>query len=416
MVRRLDARRVYLGWCAIQGLGFTLIVTVNLIYQATAVGLSAFQLVLAGTVLEVVCMLGEVPTGVVADVFSRRLSIVIGVALTGIGFTVEGLVPTLGGVLTGSVLFGLGAVFCSGAEQAWLNDELGEYEASSVLLRGSQAWSAARLAGIPLAVALAQISISFPIVVGGGVLIAVAIALALVMPERHFHRTPAAERQTWSEMRETLRSGAAVVRRRPAVGRLVLIAAVFGAYSEAFDRLSTAHYLRDVGVPGGQRPVVWLGGLMAVEALLGVVTADRLARRLRQRPGGAAEPLAVAYGVLAAATAVFALTRRFGVAAGAGITAGVARGVEDPLFQACLNTGLESRSRATVISFASQSNALGQIAGGLAVAVVASTLGIVAALALGALLLVPTPLLLRGVWRGGAPGGAVAAAAVAAGR
>src|SRR5512141_3252566 len=136
MVRRLDARRVYLGWCAIQGLGFTLIVTVNLIYQATAVGLSAFQLVLAGTVLEVVCMLGEVPTGVVADVFSRRLSIVIGVALTGIGCT-------LGGVLTGSVLFGFGAVFCSGAEQAWLNDELGEDEAGMVLLRGSQAWSGA---------------------------------------------------------------------------------------------------------------------------------------------------------------------------------------------------------------------------------------------------------------------------------
>ncbi len=415
MVHRLDARRVYLGWCAIQGLGFTLIVTVNLIYQATAVGLSAFQLVLAGTVLEVVCMLGEVPTGVVADVFSRRLSIVIGVALTGIGFTVEGLVPTLGGVLTGSVLFGLGAVFCSGAEQAWLNDELGEDEASSALLRGSQAWSAARLAGIPLAVVLAQISISFPIVVGGCVLIAVAVALALVMPERHFHRTPAAERETWSEMRETLRSGAAVVRRRPALRRLVLIAALFGAYSEAFDRLSTAHYLRDVGILGGQRPVVWLGGLMAVEALLGVVAAGRLARRLRQRPGGAAEPLAVAYGVLAAATAVFALTRRFGVAAGAGITAGVARGVEDPLFQACLNTGLESSSRATVISFASQSNAAGQIAGGLAIGVVASTLGIVAALTLGAVLLAPVPLLLRGTTRGHPPGAAMAAADVAAG-
>jgi len=111
MVRRMDARRVYLGWCAIQGLGFTLIVTVNLIYQVTAVDLSAFQLVLVGTVLETVCMLGEVPTGVVADVFSRRLSIIIGIALTGIGFTIEGLVPTLGGVLTGNVLFGLGAVF-----------------------------------------------------------------------------------------------------------------------------------------------------------------------------------------------------------------------------------------------------------------------------------------------------------------
>jgi MFS transporter, DHA3 family, tetracycline resistance protein len=166
MVPRLDARRVYLGWCAIQGLGFTLIVTVNLIYQATAVGLSAFQLVLVGTVLEIVCLLGEVPTGVVADVFSRRLSIIIGVALTGIGFTIEGLTPSLAGVLTGSVLFGLGAVFCSGAEQAWLNDELGESAAGSALLRGSQAWSAARLVGIPLAVVLAQVMCTSPSFLG----------------------------------------------------------------------------------------------------------------------------------------------------------------------------------------------------------------------------------------------------------
>jgi DHA3 family tetracycline resistance protein-like MFS transporter len=391
MVPRLDARRVYLGWCAIQGLGFTLIVTVNLIYQATAVGLSAFQLVLAGTVL------GEVPTGVVADVFSRRLSIIIGVALTGIGFTIEGLVPSLSGVLTGSVLFGLGAVFCSGAEQAWLNDELGEQAAGAALLEGSQAWNVARLVGIPLAIILAQISISFPIVAGGLVQVAVALGLTLLMPERNFHRTPAAERETWSEMRDTLRAGTALVRRRPDLRRLVLIAAVVGAYSEGFDRLSTAHYLRDVGVPGGQRPVVWLGGLMAVEAMLGVVLAGRLARRLEHRPDGAAGPLGAAFAVLSAATAVFALTRRFGVAAGAGVTGGVARVVEEPLFQACLNTDLESRSRATVISFASQSNAFGQIVGGLMLGVVASTAGIGVAIGLAALVLAPVPLLLRGL-------------------
>ena len=103
--------------------------------------------------------------------------------------------------------------------------------------------------------------------------------------------------------------------------------------------------------------------------------------------------------MLAAATAVFALTRRFGVAAGAGVTGGVARVVEEPLFQACLNTDLESRSRATVISFASQSNAFGQIAGGLVIAVVASTAGIVGAIALAAALLAPVPLLLRGAVR-----------------
>jgi hypothetical protein len=71
--------------------------------------------------------------------------------------------------------------------------------------------------------------------------------------------------------------------------------------------------------------------------------------------------------------------------------------VEEPLFQACLNTDLESRSRATVISFASQSNAFGQIVGGLMLGVVASTAGIGVAIGLAALVLAPVPLLLRGL-------------------
>jgi DHA3 family tetracycline resistance protein-like MFS transporter len=88
--------------------------------------------------------------------------------------------------------------------------------------------------------------------------------------------------------------------------------------------------------------------------------------------------------------------------------------VEEPLFQACLNTGLESRSRATVISFASQSNALGQIVGGLMLGVVASIAGIGVAICLAALVLAPAPLLLRGVKRR-RPGEVAVAADVASG-
>ena len=49
-------------------------------------GLDPLQMVLVGTVLELSVFLFEIPTGVVADVVSRKLSVVIGHAMMGLGF------------------------------------------------------------------------------------------------------------------------------------------------------------------------------------------------------------------------------------------------------------------------------------------------------------------------------------------
>jgi DHA3 family tetracycline resistance protein-like MFS transporter len=70
-----------------------------MVYQATVVGLSPLQLVLVGTALEATVFVFEVPTGVVADVRSRRLSIVIGYVLVGAGFVLEGAIPAFATVL-----------------------------------------------------------------------------------------------------------------------------------------------------------------------------------------------------------------------------------------------------------------------------------------------------------------------------
>lgn len=76
---------------------FSLIVSMatvlSLVYHLEIVGLNAFELVLVGTVLETSCFLLEIPTGIVADLYSRRLSVLIGVFLYGFGFLLEGSLP-----------------------------------------------------------------------------------------------------------------------------------------------------------------------------------------------------------------------------------------------------------------------------------------------------------------------------------
>jgi hypothetical protein len=49
----------------------------------------------------------------------RRLSIVIGTILIGLGFIIEGSVPIFRMIVLGQVLWGIGYTFTSGATQAW---------------------------------------------------------------------------------------------------------------------------------------------------------------------------------------------------------------------------------------------------------------------------------------------------------
>jgi DHA3 family tetracycline resistance protein-like MFS transporter len=86
--------------------------------QVEVAKLSPLQLVLVGTVLETVCFLSQVPTGLLADVFSRRLSVIVGIFLFGAGFILEGSIPRFVAIAAGQALFGIGATFMDGAEQA----------------------------------------------------------------------------------------------------------------------------------------------------------------------------------------------------------------------------------------------------------------------------------------------------------
>ena len=114
---------------------FSLIFTVNQLYFVTSVGMSPLELVLMGTILEASIFLFEIPTGIVADVKSRRVSVIIGYVLMGIGFILEGLVPVVIVVGLVQLVWGLGYTFTSGATEAWIADEIGDEKAGDAFLR-----------------------------------------------------------------------------------------------------------------------------------------------------------------------------------------------------------------------------------------------------------------------------------------
>ena len=107
----MHAGRVAVFYFLLKGVSslfVAIVYTVELIYQAQRVGLNPFQLVLAGTINQGVIFLCQTPTGALADMYSRRWAVVIGLLLIGSGFLIEGAIPTLAAVLIAQVFWGLG--------------------------------------------------------------------------------------------------------------------------------------------------------------------------------------------------------------------------------------------------------------------------------------------------------------------
>ena len=95
------------------------------------------QLVLVGTALEATIFLFEVPTGVVADTFSRKRSILLGLILTGAGLALIGVFPRFETIVLAQLIWGIGFTFISGAQEAWIADEVGVENVGPVYLRSA---------------------------------------------------------------------------------------------------------------------------------------------------------------------------------------------------------------------------------------------------------------------------------------
>ena len=393
-MRRADPIRVWYLMRAGSAFGDTIVWVLAPVYFVQTVGMSPLQLVLVGTFMELTVFLFEVPTGIVADVYSRRLSIVIGLFVMGAAIVFVGSVPEAWAVILGWSVWGFGYTFTSGAADAWLADEIGVDKVRPVYLRSAQLSRVVSLVGIAISVALGLVAIWLPIVVGGCVIAATGVAVVLLMPETGFAPAPREEMEgAIRTMARTGRTGARLVRQTPLLLLILGISASWGAWSEGYDRLSEAHVIRDVGLPSffGLSFIVWFGLIYAASLLLSIFVARPANRRLEQaEPATVTKTLLLLNAALIGTVVVFGLAGLFWLAVLAMLLTNVARSLVMPLFTSWLNQSItRSNVRATVMSITNQADAVGQWTGGPAIGGIGNAFGIRAALVTGAFLLSP---------------------------
>jgi len=396
-IRRPNPYKVYLflsfavGFLIAAGFGTSY-------YETATAGLGPLQMTAVGAAMVLSRMLFEIPTGVVADLYSRRLSVVVGFGLIGLGMLVEGLFPSFVPILLAQALLGLGYTFTSGATQAWLSDEIGEQRANRAFVTANRYDLYGNLTGVLAGMLLGSLtSVSTVILACGTGWIALAALLALLMSEQGFKPARPEQRSTFQHLGDILSKGIRTVRLRPVL-LTVLGVTLFYSLTMGLDKLWVWHLVNrfDLPVLFGNNALGFFGFLELGGILLSIILTRQVERRL-----DVLEPHRIGRLMLAvtAATAVsiaaFGWVPFLGLASGLYLVIYSMGELTSPLLMAWTNQRLDPDVRATILSLTAQAESAGQAAGSLFIGALANLFTVPLALLVAAGLLIPALGLIR---------------------
>lgn len=398
MNKKLSQSTVYLIYAGASSLFFSLVFTVSQVYRIDSIHLNPFQLVLVGTVLETACFIFEIPTGIVADIKSRKLSVIIGTTLIGAAFIIEGSIPSFASVIISQLLWGLGYTFTSGADDAWIADELDGKGLDTIYLKGTQVGQIFSFVGIVLSTIIGSIMVNLPIIMGGALFIALSALLIFLMMETNFTPAPAEDRNSWQQMIHTFVEGIKFIKGKYILLLMMAISLLYGLYSEGIDRLWTSHFLTDTGFPSmiDIKPVVWIGVIEGTAMLLSIVSVEYIKRRMKKSGELDRVWILTLINVFKVVSLIiFGISSKFSFAVTSYLLFYTLRTANEPIYRAWRNKNIKSEVRATVISTYGQMDALGQIIGGPIIGLIALKASISTAIVVAALILTPVIILLK---------------------
>lgn len=367
-----DLRAAFLRWSLVRAAlarGWWL---ATALYLVVVADLSPSQLVLIGVFQGLTVVIAEVPAGAVADAFSRRLALVVAHVVMGAGMVLTGFVTAFPAVVVSQCLWGLGWAISSGADVAWITDELDRSDLIDGVLTSQGRYD---LVGTSIGIvgfgALAWATgLSKAMVAAGLAMIGLGLVVATRWPETGFQRVSTGTR--WPDTTRTLRRGISVARADRVILLVLAGTLLVNGGAEGFGRLFQRR-LVSLGLPAAPDPIVWFAAIALLAAAFGAITL----RYVEARVAGAAVARRVyvtACAVGAAGLVVFAQAPNTASAvAGSLLVSGVGLPTVRIAGTILVNRRTSSDVRATVHSLLSQFENLGEIICGLVLSVIAGS-------------------------------------------
>lgn len=342
------------------------------VYLVVVADLSAAQLVLVGVFQGATVVVAEVPAGVLADAFGRRAALVVAHVVMGTGMAATGLVTGYPAIVVAQCLWGLGWAISSGADVAWITDELDRPDRIDRVLAAQGRYD---LVGVPIGIsgagALAwSSSLSVAIVTTGVGMVALGLLVVTRWPETR-HRT-ATTTSSLTATVSVLRQGVGIARRDRVIGSVLAGTFLVNGGAEAFGRLFERRLL-ELGLPPSPAPIVWFAAIALVAAACGALVLHAVEARIDGR-GVARAVYASACGTAAVGLALFSVAPNAESAVAASLlVAGIGLPTIRVAATILVNRRVASDVRATVHSMLSQAENLGEVVAGLLLAAVAAT-------------------------------------------
>lgn len=343
------------------------------LYLVVVADLSPAQLVLIGVFQGLTVVVAEVPAGVVADAVSRRGALVAAHVVMGAGMALTGMVTGYGWIVVSQCLWGLGWAISSGADVAWVTDELDRPDLiDRVLVAQGRYDLAGAVTGIAVFGGFVWATSLAIAIVGAGVgMIALGVVVVARWPEQGF--TPSRRAGSGrSAATAILRRGVTIARGDRVVVAVLVATLLVNGGAEGYGRLLQVRFLA-LGIPARAAPIVFFAVIAVLSAGLGAVVL----RIVEARIDGRSAPRwtyvsACAVGTVGMIAFACAPNAQCAVV-GSLLVAGIGLPVSRIAATVIVNRRTTSDARATVHSLLSQAENLGEIVCGSALAVVAGS-------------------------------------------
>jgi MFS family permease len=356
-------KRTYYALMLGNTLAASLIWGVNTIFLLDA-GLNNLEAFAANAFFTAGMVIFEVPTGIVADMWGRRMSFLLGTVTLAITTALYVMLWQIEAPFWAwavvSLGLGLGFTFFSGAVEAWLVDALAATQfqgpLESVLARGQIVTGVGMLTGSIAGGFLAQaVSLGFPFVLRAAILILMFITAFLLMHDLGFERKR--EASPLAGMRDIAANSIEYGWRVPSVRYLMLAAPWTGGVGIYVFYALQPYLLELYGDPTAYGIAGLAAAIVAGAQILGGFATPFLRGLFHRRTSAliTAEVLSVAalvgIGLIESFGAVIVLISVWGLLFAA----------STPIRQAYLNDMIPSQQRATILSFDSLMSSTGGV-------------------------------------------------------